>query len=61
MKAEILLKITGRPCETEIIADPGKAPKGKLPYIEDDGKIVAEALLSANILKTNIPSILTPD
>ena len=43
MKAEILLKMAGLEYETETIADPGKAPKGKLPYIVDDGVKVADS------------------
>jgi glutathione S-transferase len=41
-KAEVLLKMAGLPYRT----DTGgfrKAPKGKLPYIDDDGEIVADS------------------
>ncbi|MBI3436804.1 MAG: glutathione S-transferase N-terminal domain-containing protein [Proteobacteria bacterium] len=44
MKAEVLLKIAGLPYKT----DPNgfnKAPKGKLPYIEDAGEIVADSTI----------------
>lgn len=41
-KAEVLLKIAGLDyrCDTSGFS---KAPKGKLPYIEDDGEIVADS------------------
>lgn len=41
-KAEVLLKLSGLPYRTQR-ADVRKAPKGKLPYIEDDGVIVADS------------------
>lgn len=44
MKAEVLLKMAGLP----FAIDTGgfsKAPKGKLPYINDDGEIVADSTL----------------
>ena len=42
MKAEVLLKMAGLPFRT----DTGgfrKAPKGKLPSIDDEGEIVADS------------------
>ncbi|MBV7256218.1 glutathione S-transferase family protein [Pacificimonas sp. WHA3] len=45
MKAEILLKMTGQPYRSEIIDDPRKSPKGKLPFIDDDGTPVADSEL----------------
>lgn len=41
-KAELLLKIAGLPYETNLKGF-RKAPKGKLPYIDDDGEIVADS------------------
>ncbi|MCE4060744.1 glutathione S-transferase family protein [Pandoraea sputorum] len=44
VKAEMLLKLAGVPYRT----DRGgfrRAPKGKLPYIEDDGEIIADSTL----------------
>jgi len=41
-KAMLLLKIAGLPY-TEDRGGYGKAPKGKLPYIDDDGEIVADS------------------
>ncbi len=42
MKAEMLLKLSGLPHETNTKGF-GKAPKGKLPYIDDDGERVADS------------------
>jgi glutathione S-transferase len=43
MKVETYLRMTGLPFETHTLRDPRKAPKGKLPYIDDDGEIVADS------------------
>lgn len=42
IKAELLLKLAKLPY-TKKRADVRKAPKGKLPYIEDEGEIVADS------------------
>jgi glutathione S-transferase len=42
MKAEVLLKMAGLPYRTDTTGF-RKAPKGKLPYIDDDGEIVADS------------------
>jgi glutathione S-transferase len=41
-KAEMLLKLAGLPYRTDTSGF-GKAPKGKLPYIDDDGERVADS------------------
>lgn len=41
-KAEMLLKMAGLPYQTNRFGYT-KAPKGKLPFIDDDGKIVADS------------------
>jgi len=41
-KAEMLLKMSGQPYRTDTESF-GKAPKGKLPYIEDDGARIADS------------------
>jgi glutathione S-transferase len=41
-KAEMLLKLAGLAYRKQK-ATPQRAPKGKLPYLEDDGKIVADS------------------
>ena len=42
-KAEVLLKLSGLPYETTTRGF-NKAPKGKLPYITDNGKIIADSM-----------------
>lgn len=44
-KAMALLKIAQLPFATQVVSPKnlGKAPKGKLPYIEDDGEIIADS------------------
>jgi glutathione S-transferase len=42
MKAEVLLKMAGLPYRTETKGLRG-APKGKLPYIDDDGERIADS------------------
>src|SRR5262245_52475768 len=41
-KAEVLLKMSAQPYRTDT-GGFNKAPKGKLPYIEDDGEIIADS------------------
>jgi glutathione S-transferase len=43
-KAEMLLKLAGLPYRTDTEGF-GRAPKGKLPYIEDDGARIADSTL----------------
>jgi glutathione S-transferase len=42
MKAEVLLKIAGQPYRIDTTGF-SKAPKGKLPYIDDDGERIADS------------------
>jgi len=44
MKADMLLKLSGLPYRT-VAGNLRKAPKGKLPYIDDDGQTVADSTL----------------
>jgi len=44
MKAEVLLQMANLPYETNT-GGFNKAPKGKLPYITDDGEIIADSTL----------------
>ena len=44
MKCEMLLKLSGLNVQENTRGFPG-APKGKLPYIDDDGTIVADSTL----------------
>jgi glutathione S-transferase len=43
-KADVLLKMSGLPYRT-VIGDLRKAPKGKLPYVEIDGKLMGDSTL----------------
>lgn len=45
VKIEMALKYLGLDYEIEIRSDPRKAPKGKLPFIESDGELVADSEL----------------
>lgn len=42
IKAEVLLKLSGLPYQNAI-ANIRKAPKGKMPYIEDDGVLIPDS------------------
>jgi len=52
MKGEILLKMAGLEYKSIILDDPRKSPKGKLPYIEDEGNIIADTALIQRYLET---------
>lgn len=43
VKAEMLLKLAGLPYQINRKDGMRKAPKGKLPFIEDDGQIIADS------------------
>jgi glutathione S-transferase len=43
VKAEVLLQLSGLPFEKKSGGDVRKAPKGKLPYIDDNGTIVPDS------------------
>lgn len=50
MKAEILLKMSKLPYQTQV-CDPRRTPKGKLPFINDDGQIVSDSTLIRDYLE----------
>lgn len=50
LKLETHLKMAGLPYESVALNDPRKAPKKKLPYIEDEGKIIADSGLIIDYL-----------
>ncbi|MDA0655975.1 MAG: glutathione S-transferase family protein [Proteobacteria bacterium] len=50
-KVETYLRMTGIDYDVVAMADPRKAPKGKLPYIEDDGEIIADSTIIIEHLK----------
>lgn len=51
MKVETYLRLAGLAYETARVDNPGKAPKGKLPYISDNGRIVCDSRLIIHYLK----------
>ncbi len=52
VKAETWLKIAGLPYENVVTPDPRKAPMGKLPYIMDGDRLVADSEAIIEHLKT---------
>jgi glutathione S-transferase len=45
MKLETWLRMTGLPFEIVRVVDPRKGPKGKVPWIEDQGRSIADSAL----------------
>jgi glutathione S-transferase len=43
LKVYAFLKLTGVPFRHEHIFDASKAPRGQLPYIDDDGEIIGDS------------------
>lgn len=52
LKLELYLCMTGLPYRNHYTADLPRAPKGKLPWIDDDGTVVADSGLIINYLKS---------
>ena len=50
VKAEMLLAQLGEPFTKSEIVDPRKAPKGKLPYLVENGRRIADSELIAHHL-----------
>jgi len=50
-KLETWLRIAGIPYELEIVTDPRKGPRGKLPFIEDEGVRIADSTIIVDHLK----------
>ena len=65
LKAEMLLTALDIPFTLSTEANPNKAPKGKLPYLKHEGKIVADSELIAEYLDAytggKIYADLTPE
>jgi len=51
MKLETYLRMTRVPFQVVKCPDPRKAPKGKLPFIDDDGAVVADSGMIIDYLK----------
>ncbi|HYD14813.1 MAG TPA: glutathione S-transferase N-terminal domain-containing protein, partial [Hyphomicrobium sp.] len=43
LKVYAFLKLTGVPFRHEHLFDASKAPRGQLPYIDDDGEIIGDS------------------
>ncbi|MEM1133413.1 MAG: glutathione S-transferase family protein [Pseudomonadota bacterium] len=61
MKAEILLKMANLDYESSILDDPRKSPKGKFPYIIDDGKEIADSHFIQRYLEQSYDADFDPD
>ncbi len=57
-KLETYLRMTKLPFEIKKVMDPRKAPKGKLPYIEDNGIRIADTDLIIAYLKEKYGDVL---
>ena len=53
MKTEVLLKMANLPYEIDSTGDISKAPKGKIPFIVDNGKTIADSSLIRFYLEDN--------
>lgn len=51
MKVETYLRMTRLPYESVITPNPGRGPKGKLPFIEDQGRVIGDSRLIIDYLK----------
>ncbi len=51
LKLETWLRMAELKYDIHEVADPRKAPKGKLPYINDDGTVIADTALIIDYLK----------
>lgn len=51
LKLETWLRLTGIPYETVAVRNPGKGPKGKLPYIRDGEAVIGDSALIIEHLK----------
>ena len=52
MKVEVYLKLNQLEYKTQVVSNPSKAPKGKLPYISDKGKVVCDSSLILQYLNS---------
>ncbi len=56
MKVEVYLKLTKQPYKAVVGGDPRKAPKGKMPFIDDGGTIVADSQAIVDYLEKKLGS-----
>jgi len=52
LKTMAYMKLAGIPFEEAVQGDPRKAPKGKIPYIEDEGKEIGDSTFILKHLKS---------
>ena len=60
IKVETYLRMTGLEYET-VVSDSRKAPKGKCPYIEQDGKTISDSTLIIDYLESRSSTPLDAD
>ena len=58
MKVETYLRMTGLSYEIIYETDPRKSPKGKLPFIEDNGRQISDSSLIVEYLKRQYGDVL---
>ncbi len=51
MKAETWLRMAGLEYETVLVTNPRKTPKGKAPYLEDNGTVIADSTFMLKYLQ----------
>ena len=58
LKMETYLKMVNLPYKSKYIRNPNKAPKSKLPFIKDDGIVIADSSLIIDYLKAKHGDLL---
>src|ERR1700722_12765191 len=61
MKVETYLRMTNLPYEIISVRNTSKCPKGKLPYIVDDGKVISDSSFIISYLKEKYGDPLDKD
>lgn len=61
VKVETYLRMAGLAYEARNMSDPRKAPKGKLPFIRDDGKVIADSGIILDHLRARYGDKLAGD
>ena len=63
LKVYAFLKLSGLPFRHEHIFDASKAPRGQLPYLDDDGTIIGDSdtIIDHLIARHGIDELLTPE
>jgi len=58
LKVDTYLRLAKIPFKTEHLIDPGDAPRGQLPYIKDEGKIIGDSNRIINYLGKQYKTLL---